>query len=156
MNACPASRQSLLVSAISALILGIVMIAASPAASAKMTEPSIIGMWATGTEGGKVEIYRCGQAVCGRIADVSRLRADPDLRDMRNKNARLRHRKLKGLIILQSFKGGPAHYKGGPVYDPETGDGASRGELKLLPSGKLEVKGCVTVFCRTKIWTRIS
>jgi len=31
----------------------------------------------------------------------------------------------------------------------------SRGYLKLLPNRKLELKGCVAFFCRTKVWTRI-
>lgn len=116
----------------------------------------ITGVWATGSEGGRVEIYRCGSALCGKVVDAQRLRANPDLRDVRNSDPRLRQRKLKGLVVLNGFTGGPREWKGGPVYDPETGDGASRGQLKLLPNGKLELKGCVAVFCRTKIWTRIS
>jgi uncharacterized protein (DUF2147 family) len=114
----------------------------------------ITGIWATGSEGGRVEIYRCGKALCGRVIDAKRLRANPDLRDERNSDAKLRQRKLKGLVVLNGFTGGPTEWKGGPVYDPESGDGASKGQLKLLPNGKLELKGCVAFFCRTKIWTR--
>ena len=123
---------------------------------AAANEASILGTWATGTEGGKVQIYRCGTSYCGKIVDAARLRSDPNLTDLRNSNSSLRDRKLKGLVVLQNFQGGPAQFKGGPLYDPESGDGANRGELKLLPNGKLEVKGCVAFFCRTKIWTRIS
>ncbi|KTE09541.1 DUF2147 domain-containing protein [Sphingopyxis sp. H115] len=122
---------------------------AMPAAAADIT-----GVWATGTEGGRVEIYKCGSALCGRVVDASRLRANPDLRDVRNSDPALRQRKLKGLVVLKGFTGGPREWKGGPVYDPESGDGAPKGQLKLLPSGKLELKGCVVFFCRTKIWTR--
>ena len=130
------------------LILGAAMIAA-PAAAADIT-----GIWATGSEGGRVEIYRCGKALCGKVVDARRLRANPDLRDERNSDPRLRQRKLKGLVVLNGFTGGPTEWKGGPVYDPESGDGAAKGQLKLLPNGKLELKGCVAFFCRTKIWTR--
>lgn len=122
---------------------------AMPAAAADIT-----GVWATGTEGGRVEIYKCGSALCGRVVDASRLRANPDLRDVRNSDPALRQRKLKGLVVLKGFTGGPREWKGGPVYDPESGDGASKGQLKLLPGGKLELKGCVAFFCRTKIWSR--
>lgn len=114
----------------------------------------ITGIWATGSEGGRVEIYRCGQALCGKVVDASRLRANPDLRDVRNSDPNLRHRRLKGLVVLNGFSGGPREWQGGPVYDPETGSGAGRGYLKLLPDGRLELKGCVAFFCRTKIWTR--
>lgn len=124
--------------------------AASPALAADIT-----GLWATGSEGGRVEIYRCGKAYCGRVADAARLRTNPDLRDVRNSNPALRDRRLKGLVVLQGFTGGPREWKGGPVYDPESGDGAKTGYLKLLSGNKLELKGCVAFFCRTKIWTRL-
>lgn len=114
----------------------------------------LTGIWATGTEGGRVQIYRCGNALCGRVVDAARLRANPDLTDQRNSDPKLRNRRLKGLVVLEGFSGGPAEWQGGPVYDPETGSGARKGYLKLLPDGKLELKGCVAFFCRTKIWTR--
>ena len=60
---------------------------------------SITGVWNTGSEGGKVQIYRCGDAYCGRIVDAARLRANPDQRDERNSDPRLRNRKLKGLVV---------------------------------------------------------
>lgn len=116
----------------------------------------ITGIWATGTEGGRVQIYRCGAALCGKIIGASRLRANPDLRDERNSDTKLRSRRIKGLVVLRGFTGGPREWQGGPVYDPETGDGAPRGHLKLLAKDRLELKGCVAIFCRTKVWTRIS
>lgn len=137
------------------LLAAMAILAAPTAATAQNAGSALLGLWNTGSEGGKVEIYRCGPAYCGKIADAARLRADPNLRDIRNKNPSLRDRRLKGLVVLQSFGGGPTTFKGGPVYDPESGDAASRGELRLLPSGALEVKGCVAFFCRTKLWTKI-
>jgi len=122
---------------------------ATPAAASDLT-----GVWATGSTGGRVQIYRCGAALCGRIIDAARLRTNPNLTDERNSDPKLRARRLKGLVVLQGFTGGPAEWQGGPVYDPETGSGARKGYLKLLPDGRLELKGCVAVFCRTKIWTR--
>jgi uncharacterized protein (DUF2147 family) len=116
----------------------------------------LTGIWATGTEGGRVQIYRCGAALCGKVVDAARLRTNPDLTDQRNSDPKLRNRRLKGLVVLEGFTGGPAEWQGGPVYDPETGSGARKGYLKLLPDGKLELKGCVAFFCRTKIWSKIS
>ncbi|WP_447728874.1 DUF2147 domain-containing protein [Sphingomonas koreensis] len=132
-----------------AIVAGLTSLAL-PAAARDLT-----GIWATGTEGGRVQIYRCGEALCGRVVDAARLRANPDLTDLRNSDAALRGRRLKGLVVLQGFTGGPAEWQGGPVYDPETGSGARNGYLKLLPDGRLELKGCVAFFCRTKIWTRV-
>lgn len=134
------------------LSLAIVGLLATPATA---LAADITGVWATGSEGGRVEIYRCGAALCGKVVDAARLRSNPDLRDVRNSDAKLRGRRIKGLVVLSGFTGGPAEWKGGPLYDPETGDGASRGYLKLLANGKLELKGCIAVFCRTKVWTKV-
>jgi len=125
------------------------------AAPATASAADITGLWSTGSEGGRVEIYRCGTALCGKVVDAARLRGNPDLRDVRNSNSKMRTRRIMGLVVLRDFTGGPAEWKGGPVYDPETGDGAARGYLKLLANGKLELTGCVAVFCRTKTWTRV-
>lgn len=132
------------------LVAALATTISSPAAAS-----GIAGIWSTGSEGGRVEIYRCGAAFCGKIIDARRLRGNPDLRDVRNSDPKLRQRRIKGLVVLNGFTGGPRSWEGGPVYDPESGDGAPRGRLKLLPDGKLELKGCVAFFCRTKIWSKI-
>lgn len=134
-------------------VTGLLALLAAPAVGQAR---DITGVWSTGSEGGKVEIYRCGKAYCGKIVDAARLRVDPDLRDVRNSDPDLRGRKLKGLVVLRDFTGGPRKWSGGPVYDPESGDGANSGYLELLPNGKLQVKGCIAIFCRTKVWTRAS
>ena len=116
---------------------------------------TITGLWSTGSQGGRVELYRCGAALCGKVDAAVPLRANPDQRDVKNPDRKLRDRRLKGLVVLQGFEGGPKEWKGGPLYDPETGEGAGRGTLTLRPDGKLEVKGCkAAIFCRTKVWTR--
>src|SRR3546814_4772297 len=96
----------------------------------------ITGVWATGSQGGQVEIYRCGTVLCGRIIDAAPLRANPDQRDVKNPDRALRDRRLKGLVVLQGFEGGPKEWKGGPVYDPETGEGAAKATLTLRADGK--------------------
>ena len=116
---------------------------------------TITGLWSTGSRQGRVEIFPCGPSLCGKVVDAAPLRANPDQRDGKNPDRALRDRRLKGLVVLQGFAGGPKEWKGGPVYDPETGDGAAKGFLTLRPDGKLEVKGCkAAIFCRTKVWTR--
>lgn len=104
-----------------ATAMGLAAAAALAPASAMAADP--VGLWATGSEGGRVEIYRCGAALCGKVVDAKRLRANPDLRDVRNGDPKLRQRRLMGLIVLQNFKGGPSEWKGGPVYDPKRATG---------------------------------
>jgi uncharacterized protein (DUF2147 family) len=124
-------------------------------AEASQGSGAIAGLWSTGSNGGQVELYRCGAAICGKVVDAAPLRANPDHRDVKNPDKALRDRRLKGLVVLQGFEGGPREWNGGPVNDPETGEGAARATLTLRADGKLEVKGCkAAIFCRTKVWTR--
>ena len=144
-----AALRTILAGAVLAAVSGGGAVAASQGGDA------ITGLWSTGSQQGRVEIYRCGPSLCGKIIDAAPLRANPDHRDVKNPDRALRDRHLKGLVVLQSFAGGPREWKGGPLYDPETGEGAAKGSLTLRSDGKLEVKGCkAAIFCRTKVWTR--
>lgn len=117
-------------------------------------EASILGRWRTASEGGVVEIHRCGQAICGRLVDAAALRADPNQRDARNRNAALRDRPLRGLLVLRGFTGGPTRWTGGPLYDPESGQSAGSGTL-TLSGDTLTVRGCIgPMLCRNQTWRR--
>lgn len=131
----------------------VVLGTAAPAAS---QEASIIGRWRTPAEGGVVEIQRCGEALCGRLVDAAPLRRNPDQKDVRNRNASLRDRPLRGLAVLQNFTGGPTVWRGGPLYDPNSGQSAARGTLTLVDANSLTVQGCIArLLCRTQTWRRV-
>lgn len=132
------------------------LLAVLPGAAQASGEEALIGRWNTQKQGGVVEIHRCGQALCGRVVDGAPLRANPDQRDVNNPDKALRSRKVMGARVLGGFTGGPREWKGGPLYDPETGDGAKKGSLTLAGANTLKVKGCIASFlCRTQTWTRV-
>lgn len=132
-----------------------VLIALCAAAPAVAQEPSILGRWRTPAEGGIVEIHRCGEALCGRLVDAAPLRRDPDQRDERNRDASQRDRPLRGLLVLRHFTGGPSEWRGGPLYDPNSGQTADRGTLTVVDADRLAVRGCIArVLCRTQTWRR--
>src|SRR5215217_348002 len=118
----------------------VVLGTASPAAS---QDASIVGRWRTAAEGGVVEIHRCGQALCGRLIDAAPLRRNPDQKDVRNRDSSLRDRPLRGLLVLRNFIGGPTVWRGGPAYDPNSGQGADNATLTLVDENTLAVRGCV-------------
>src|SRR3546814_11978696 len=63
----------------------------------------ITGVWATGSQGGQVEIYRCGTVLCGRIIDAAPLRANPDQRDVKNPEDRksvVKGKSVSGRVAL--------------------------------------------------------
>jgi uncharacterized protein (DUF2147 family) len=118
---------------------------------------SPIGVWSTGSgaDAGKVRIEPCGGALCGRVIDAARLRVEPDQRDARNRDPALRGRPIRGLTVLKGFTGGPAVWTGGEAYDPKTGDDSKNVQLRLTSPDRLAIKGCVAIFCRTEVWTRV-
>jgi uncharacterized protein (DUF2147 family) len=139
----------------SAGIAATLLIFLGSGAATAAPDSALLGKWRTQQRNGVVEIHRCGKALCGRVLDGDPLRANPDQRDIRNSDTSLRGRKVMGLRILSGFTGGPTEWKGGPLYDPNTGDGATSGSLTLENPSTLKVKGCIAVFlCRTQTWTR--
>lgn len=126
------------------------LLAASNSATA-----GVFGLWATQKNDGRVMIEPCGAAICGRLMDSKQLRADPDRKDLRNPDPAKRTRRLKGLLILESYSGGPRQWSGGVVYDPQTGDRSSDSTVTLVSPDVLQVRGCRLLFCRTETWTRV-
>ena len=135
---------------------GLVLALTTAAARAGQAgDKALIGRWHTEREGGVVEIHRCGQALCGRVVDGVRLRVNPDQRDVRNPDQAQRGRKVLGARVLSGFSGGSGRWKGGPLYDPETGNSAGSGTLTLVNPDTLKVQGCIASFlCKTQTWRR--
>ena len=125
------------------------------AANAGAYDSTLFGVWATQKNDGRVRIEPCGGAVCARILDGDQLRADPDQNDVHNPDPSLRSRRVKGLLILKGYRGGPREWTGGSVYDPQTGDGSDDSDLTLNGPDTLVVRGCHWLLCRSEVWTRL-
>ena len=123
---------------------------ASPALAGDVT-----GLWATPTNGGQVEISRCGANLCGKLVTSQHIKDDPSLKDIRNKDTGQRGRTLKNLQMLSDFSGGPAKWTGGKVYNPDDG-GTYSGSIDLVSDNQLKLKGCVVApLCKTQVWNRL-
>jgi uncharacterized protein (DUF2147 family) len=115
----------------------------------------VTGTWLTPTDGGQVQIAPCGASVCGRLVTGARIRAEPGVKDARNKDAALRSRPLKGLLLLQGFTGSGGAWSGGTIYNPDDGN-IYKASLKLVDADTLQVKGCVVApLCKTQTWKRV-
>ncbi|MGI4818578.1 MULTISPECIES: DUF2147 domain-containing protein [unclassified Brevundimonas] len=113
------------------------------------------GLWQTPTNGGQVRIERCGSALCGTLVTSAQIRANPDQRDIRNKDESQRTRTLRGLRMLSGFTGGPTEWRGGSVYNPEDG-GTYRGTITMTNDNTLRLRGCIVApLCKTQTWTRV-
>ncbi len=135
-------------------LLLIAALFAAPAARGA-DDSSIMGLWATQKNHGQTLIERCGDAVCGKVVDGDQLRANPGQTDVKNPDPASRTRRVKGLYILQGYRGGPQRWEGGTVYDPQTGDSSNDSTLELIDPNTLKVKGCKLFFCRSEMWTRV-
>lgn len=125
------------------------------AAAAAVSPDSAIGKWRTETRNGVVEIERCGASICGRLVSSDGLRTNPDMRDINNKNANLRGRKLMSLQILSGFTRGAGDWSGGTIYNGDDG-GTYRATVTPVDADHLKVKGCIIwPLCKSQTWTRI-
>ena len=124
-------------------------------ATPSLAASGIFGVWATQKNNGRVLVESCGVQVCGRVIDGDQLRANPNQTDSHNPVPDKRARRVKGLIILEGYNGGPVRWSGGSVYDPQTGDESGNSTLTLISRDSLEVEGCRVIFCRSEVWTRV-
>lgn len=115
----------------------------------------VTGTWLTPTDGGQVQITPCGASVCGRLMTGAQIKANPGVKDEKNKNTALRARTLKGLMLLEGFKGSGGAWSGGTIYNPDDGN-TYKATLKLTGPDTLQVKGCVVApLCKTQVWKRV-
>ena len=134
----------------SALIIAVVSLSTAAIATASPAD----GFWRSPTKHGEVQIYECGASICGRVMDGDDIRSNPDLRDVKNKDAAQQSRRLKGAVIMTGFHGGPTEWADGQVYDPQSGN-TYHGTVTLVDADTLHLKGCIIgPLCRTQTWTR--
>ena len=132
-----------LVASLAALLL------ASPALAADPVQ----GRWITEEKDAVITIAPCGAKLCGRITKF--LVAPPqglDQRDVNNKDASKRSRKLLGMPVLTGFVEDGDEWRG-TIYDPKSGK-TYRSILQRKGSNQLTVKGCLGPFCQAQTWRK--
>ncbi len=129
--------------------------ACAAAAIALLAPPAAAQRSIDGTyvdSGGYVEITvaPCGIRRCGHITRIIRRKpGEPDY-DVHNDDPALRNRPILGLRLLQNLRWEDGAWRG-QVYNPEDGN-TYRTEVRAAANGALEVKGCLAILCRTRVW----
>ncbi|MFB0612487.1 DUF2147 domain-containing protein [Aurantiacibacter poecillastricola] len=98
----------------------------------------------------EITVGPCGNARCGEITRIIKRKPGEPNRDVHNDDPALRDRPILGIRILKNLTWDDGAWRG-EVYNPEDGN-TYRTEVRPARGGALEVKGCVTLFCRTRIW----
>ena len=133
-----------------ALCAGALSITAAPAARAASADEAI-GVWLT-KSGSYVKFFKCGARLCGKIIK----RRKPNQLDSKNKNPKLRHRKILGINLLFGLvKDKPNRWKG-KLYNPE--DGAIyAGYVTVQSHDRVKMSGCWTMGfpCKSQVWKRV-
>ena len=116
----------------------------------------ITGLWDAGES--TVEIYACGDKLCGRIAELDEPldeNGNPKL-DTNNPDEALQSRPILGMDLIAGFSSkGEGKWGGGTIYDPRDGK-TYKCAMSLKKDGTLEVRGYVglALFGKSVTWTR--
>ena len=125
------------------LALAALVLSAGAVAAADPVE----GTWRTqpGDTGGylHVKISACGNAICG----VIRKAIDSDGQAVAD------YEHLNKRMLWDMSAQGNGQYGGGKIWAPDRGK--TYKSKMFLAGDRLEVEGCVAVFCRGQTWTRL-
>jgi uncharacterized protein (DUF2147 family) len=124
----------------------------------------ILGIWKTEKDESKVELFRCGEKICGTIiwlkdpiyTDSRDGEVGTPVIDRKNPDPALKSRPVLGLRVLEGFTEEQGNTWGnGTCYDPKSGK-TYRGKIHLAAPGRLELRGYVGIplFGRSSVWTR--
>jgi len=138
--------------ALTGLALGLAL--APPARAA-----DISGVWLTDTGDAHVRLARCGANMCGTIIWL-REPNDPATgrprTDAKNADAAKRSHPMMGIEVAIGFHpdNGDANKYVGTFYNAKDGK-TYRGSIVPAGADKLDVEGCLLVFCQKQVWTRV-
>lgn len=125
------------------------------AAAARAETPE--GLWYT--DSSHVEIYACGDRLCGRIQALDEPldeEGNPKT-DGNNPDPALRDRPIIGMDLISGFsRKSETVWDGGTIYDPRDGK-TYQCKMTLQKDGTLKVRGYVglALFGKTVVWTRV-
>jgi len=132
--------------------MSILALALALAAPPQPGAPAIAGTWRLQNEKALVRIAPCGEHMCGKITRILKPLIYRKSHDLYNPDPALRGRSIVGITILSDLDRDGDEWRG-QVYDPVHGK-TYRSVVSLGDDGKLRVKGCVTILCKTQIWER--
>lgn len=119
--------------------------------NASANSHDVFGTFFTEDNGSKIQIIDCGDgSPCGKIIWVNPNTIEEGLTAEQLKSKA--GEPILGLEIVKGFERKKKDWRDGTIYDPGK-DKTYASRMKKLDNGSLEVKGCISFFCVTQIWT---
>lgn len=141
--------------AVGMLALASVAAASQIARAEPAGDPS--GVWLTEAGDAKVDVSKCGNALCGKIVwlkqPIDSATGKPQVDD-KNPNPALAKRTIIGLNLFHSMKPSGDHWSG-RIYNADDGK-TYASDVSMVDGKTLKVSGCVLFICGSERWTRIS
>lgn len=85
---------------------------------------AVLGSWYNSTKKSRIEIYKCGEKYCGKIAwlqEPDNEEGKPKI-DKNNPDAKLQNRPILGIGLMKDFKYASKNvWEEGEIYDPQSG-----------------------------------
>ena len=113
------------------------------------------GIWLSADGDVKMKVSRCGENICGNIAWLKNPNDDSGKpkTDKNNADPSKRGRPIIGSAVILPMKFDSTDKWSGQVYNAEDGK-TYNGSFTLAGAAKAELKGCVAIICKSKVWTR--
>lgn len=140
-----------------ALVAAVALAGASVSVRAGET---LDGYWMDSDGEVLLEIGRCGNARCGKVAWLRKPRGSDGgpLRDVRNPDPKLQPQFVCGMVVVSGFKKqSDGTWGDGTVYVPDHGMSFS-GTAQVLGPNHVKVSGYVLlpIFGSSEVWTRVN
>lgn len=144
------------------LSVAVVLLLAVPAFAGNPDD--VLGLWRTDDDDSKIELYKCGEDVCGKVAWLKDLKSSRSedgpigevKSDWKNPDPSLRKRTLLGLRVIEGFTYvGDFKWEKGLCYDPESGN-TYKCNMEYIPPDKVDLRGFIGFYFigRTYTFTR--
>ena len=144
------------------IIITAITLAATASYASDRTD--VLGCWDTVGNSSKLEIYPCGEKLCGKVAwlkypnfmDAKDGPVGTTKIDHKNPDPALRNRPILGLKVIEGLTpAGSDKWGQGKCYDPESGN-TYKCRIRLASPEKLEMRGFIGIplFGRTYVLTR--
>ncbi len=122
------------------------------------SDDKLMGIWWNTERDAKIEIYRCGEVLCGKVVWLRNPNDDNGnpVKDENNVESQLKKREVMGMKVLEGFNfNGKNRWVDGEAYDPKSGK-TYTSYISLKDINTLELRGYIgtPIFGKTVVWKR--